>query len=64
MNDEEFTAQVQRAFEVGKEIGYKEGWVEGFEYCMSLMQRPIRVPDNEVKDEITPVDAFLQNLKW
>lgn len=50
--------------EAMKEEQYKQGYEDGFNHALSLMQRPINIPDNEVKDKISNVDLFLRKLEW
>ena len=59
--DKELTADYIESI---KEQSYREGWEEGFNYCLSLMHKPINLPSSEVKDKISGTEAFLRNLKW
>ncbi len=61
MNTAELTVEQLEAL---KEKAYRNGWEEGFQYAVSLMQRPINIPDSEVKDKITLVDQYLMHLEW
>lgn len=61
-NNNEIT---QADLELVKEQAFREGWEQGFEYARSLMNKPIRIPDTEVKHKLgNDMDSFLMRLKW